>query len=221
MNFSKFATFGLGLLVGIFFNTASLYAATLSDLSSVDLNSPGDRLLTLDSTTGLRWLDLRETFGRTIADGSLPGFRLATFEEVDNLFSGFPSTDIETETSTIEEVLALDRETDTIISIFGGLDSVDFDELAGLVLSDEPPMQATLYSCLTSSPVSAFGCSGNNQRFDLDESRQYGEKYVGVFMVQADSSEPPAAVPEPFSIFGLFAVFAAGVFLKRNRSATS
>jgi hypothetical protein len=65
-----------------------------SPLSSADLRSAGDCLLTRDAKTGLEWLDLTATFGQTyrsIASGNggyttTDGFRFATEAEVRTLF---------------------------------------------------------------------------------------------------------------------------------------
>ncbi|HLO40760.1 MAG TPA: hypothetical protein VK176_07035 [Phycisphaerales bacterium] len=64
-------------------------------LTSLDLANPGDGLLTLDSTTGLRWLDLTQTrnFSYNAMElelqpgGLFDGFRRASAAEVDVLFT--------------------------------------------------------------------------------------------------------------------------------------
>lgn len=61
-------------------------------LSSQDLVAPGDALLTVDSQSGLAWLDLSETRGRsfneTLAGPWLAlGFRLATRDDVRGLLA--------------------------------------------------------------------------------------------------------------------------------------
>ena len=56
----------------------------------------GDKLITLDTSTGLEWLDLTPTFNQSVFDVGLgdfggyysAGFRYATTDEVRNLYSG-------------------------------------------------------------------------------------------------------------------------------------
>lgn len=80
---------------------AALVAACLSSvavaaLSVADLAAPGDGLLTVDSQTGLGWLDISATRGMSLADVVAPsnglapnwlsqGFRFATASELDQL----------------------------------------------------------------------------------------------------------------------------------------
>jgi len=80
---------------------AGLVAACLSSvavaaLSVADLTAPGDGLLTVDSQTGLGWLDISATRGMSLADVVAPsnglapnwlsqGFRFATASELDQL----------------------------------------------------------------------------------------------------------------------------------------
>lgn len=76
---------------------ALIVAAPLAhaNLASVDLASPGDALLTLDSSTGFRWLDLTETRNfscdamdaELLPGGQFYGFRRASAAEVDVLFT--------------------------------------------------------------------------------------------------------------------------------------
>lgn len=197
--------FGLSLFLGILGNTAASNAATFSDLSSIDLTSPGDNLLTLDSTTGLKWLDVSETYDRTIADGEIPGFRLATFEEVTDLFSGFPRLEDLDDDGAQSELISL-------ISIFGGVDGQENDYLGGLVKLDDGSEQATTFTCAEISQGISPACRDSIGIYELDESIPL----TGVYMVQADSSENPAPVPEPSTVFGFIAVLATGIILKQN-----
>ena len=81
----------------IAFIMAILFSSVVSSASLVanDWHSSGDGLLTYDSVTGLKWLDLSYTFGQTLngvlgqtASGNpLNGFRMATSAEVLNLYT--------------------------------------------------------------------------------------------------------------------------------------
>ena len=66
-------------------------------LISADWQTTGDNLITLDTVTGLQWLDLTETYGAQFssvnteleAGGQFAGFRYATDAEVINFWSNF------------------------------------------------------------------------------------------------------------------------------------
>lgn len=98
MRYTRFtgACLGAGLLLGLVPTGASAMT-----LSSADLFTSGDGLLTRDSATSLEWLDLTATTGLSRVDvladvgGWISlGFRLATRAEVDSLWIdlGFPVT---------------------------------------------------------------------------------------------------------------------------------
>ncbi len=69
-------------------------APARAELLAVDLQTAGDGLLTLDTETGLLWLDITVAFGRTYTDvsgqfgpgGDFEGYRHATGAEVNELF---------------------------------------------------------------------------------------------------------------------------------------
>lgn len=73
----------------------SIVPAASATLTSVDLNTTGDGLLTLDSSTGFRWLDLTATLSYSyngmeaelLPGGAFEGFRRASSQEVDVLFT--------------------------------------------------------------------------------------------------------------------------------------
>lgn len=83
-----------GWLVGLL--AAGVSSVALAGLSSVDLSTQGDGLLTVDSDTGLAWLDITATRGMSVFDviGSenalspnwlAQGFRFAKASELDQL----------------------------------------------------------------------------------------------------------------------------------------
>jgi len=68
-------------------------AGANATLVSTDLALPGDGLLTYDSATGLQWLDLTATLGKSVNEvlggygGYIDtGFRYATTAEVEQLY---------------------------------------------------------------------------------------------------------------------------------------
>lgn len=68
-----------------------------ADFISLDWKTDGDKLITVDTTTQLQWLDLAETRHMNVNDvsselvdgGQLPGFRFATSIEVEQLLTHF------------------------------------------------------------------------------------------------------------------------------------
>lgn len=101
-------------------------AGACAALISNDLNSTADGLLTLDTDTGLEWLDLSETFNMSVADvqplissgGSLDSFRLAQATEVHGLMAnaGLP---ISTSTGTISYSAADLGAADVLTALLG------------------------------------------------------------------------------------------------------
>lgn len=88
---------GLGRRIGsVALVAATFLAATTANaaLIELDLNAPGDGLLTLDTGTGLKWLDVTTSLGRSVADvsgqlgpgGDFEGFRFAATSEILTLF---------------------------------------------------------------------------------------------------------------------------------------
>ena len=96
-----------------------IFASTVTAravITEKDLFSPGDKLLTLDSTTGLEWLDVYETRGLSYNDVAISdiggfislGFRHATIDEVLALYGEFGITDLSFGLSAANFLPALD-----------------------------------------------------------------------------------------------------------------
>jgi hypothetical protein len=94
----------------------SLAPAASATLISLDLNAPGDGLLTLDPSTGFKWLDITQTVGHSynsmqaelVPGGAFDGYRRATTQEVDVLFTSagiIGRGDVPTETAAIQNLL--------------------------------------------------------------------------------------------------------------------
>jgi hypothetical protein len=92
-------------LILIYFFLALSYTVSVSTyaaLTEADWLAPGDGLLTIDESTGLKWLDLTATINRTFNDvstqfdpgGDFEGFRYATNDEVINFFSSAGIVDL-------------------------------------------------------------------------------------------------------------------------------
>ena len=76
----------------------ALSFASHAELVSTDWKTAGDELATLDTETGIEWMDLSETDGLSIntvlsmtsAGGKFEGWRLPTEDEVLTLFESNP-----------------------------------------------------------------------------------------------------------------------------------
>jgi hypothetical protein len=93
------------IAVGLYLVIAALGIATNSakaTLLELDLNAPADNLITLDTLTGLEWLDVTATLGQSFNQAAssifvtTQGFRHANQAEVLQLFQNFGATDINT-----------------------------------------------------------------------------------------------------------------------------
>jgi hypothetical protein len=84
-------TIGTVIFSGVW---GALCVSASAELVSVDLGGNGDGLITLDTETGLRWLDWAQTRNRSYdivarqlsPGGSLDGYRYATEDEVRTLY---------------------------------------------------------------------------------------------------------------------------------------
>ncbi|MEG3764938.1 hypothetical protein [Alteromonas sp. 14N.309.X.WAT.G.H12] len=120
-----------------------------AEYTSTDWVSEGDGLITVDSSTGLEWLDLSETIGMSISDvqeeleegGLFYGWRLPTYEEVYALTTGIYGqlTDVIYGESYYEKDSVIRDETEqevfeTWFSLFGEIRNEDLGN-AGHVFS--------------------------------------------------------------------------------------
>jgi len=96
---SSFKPTMVALFIGIAAASLSISSAQ-AVLIEQDLNTTGDKLITLDTLTGFQWLDVTATLGQSYntAEGSLfvtaQGFRHATTDEVAALYAGVGVTNL-------------------------------------------------------------------------------------------------------------------------------
>jgi hypothetical protein len=105
----------LFLLLGICFMSGS----TLAVLIEQDWKVPGDKLLTVDTATGLKWLDITQTLNQSydavsaklVAGQPLAGFKYATLDEIVKFWSdaGIPDINMGFTAANYEPVLALEK----------------------------------------------------------------------------------------------------------------
>jgi len=181
---------------------------------SVDWLGAGDGLLTLDTASGLEWLDLSQTYNQTVA-GVLPqigagqvfeGFRLATASEVHTLMSnaGIPvSTTTGTIAATAAELAAADALTDLLSETVGQEFGASFRGSRGHLLDNGADLVPGYYT--------VGGTSLFNDYFTGFASWPG----AGVWLVRAANG---GTVPEPGTL-GLLAAALAGLALSRKKSA--
>lgn len=114
-------------------------ANALGDLVAIDLADPGDGLITLDTRTGLEWLDLTRTAGLSIDAvridfGGLPNGRVATEAEVIGLFESAGVVEIDGTCPENEPgvSLLLDLMGVTFVEISGGIGALALHDGGGL-----------------------------------------------------------------------------------------
>jgi len=190
-------------------------AATASHaaLISTDWNTAGDNLITLDTASGLEWLDLSQTYNQTVAavlpqtnaGGLFEGFRLALASEVHGLMgaAGLPFNNITgTIASTAAERAAADALTALLSETVGQHFGASLHGSRGHLIDNGGDLVVGYYT-------TGFGSSLFNDYF----AGYPTWPGVGVWLVR-DSNE----VPEPATL-GLLGLALAGLAARKRRKA--
>ena len=185
-----------------------------AELISTDWKTTGDNLVTLDTETGIEWLDLTQTIGMSINEvegllnSTFEGWRLPTVSEVTQMMMTAFSSQVEAVQATGSWSVtsaSVDNEADNFMALFGTTyASGTYDYSLGLIKNDV--VDAT-HSALTSGSMDRASddylilFSNSNTSSDLD----YASELSGVFLVSDGSETPPQNVPvsAAFSLLGL------------------
>jgi hypothetical protein len=210
-------------LLSTIFAVSTLALASMSasaQLISTDWKSTGDKLATLDESTGIEWLDLTQTDGMSIdtAEGLLSsrfeGWRLPTRSEVTQLMvNAFPS-----EKNRVQGAggwgitnTTTDNEADNFRLLFGTTQvSSTYDSTYGLFKNDPGGQYSILRSGVQDRRDNDYVALYSNQNITNDTS--YSTSSYAVYLVSdggttqsslndpslnANNANAPSSVPLP------------------------
>jgi len=194
MEILKLATVTIALVL-----STSVNAATIS----TDWQSTGDNLITVDTVSGLEWLDVTETFAMTYnevtaqlgANGTYDGFRYATTDEVIALWENF-NIDM-SPGGTRNEVPGIDPNVATIASFLGDTFLLQYPSgfatgVFGLTGTNAPyPDMKNMLGVMAVIPndyTTYYPAGSANQNIDRTSFGQ------GSYLVKASVVPVPAAV---------------------------
>jgi MYXO-CTERM domain-containing protein len=171
-----------------------------------DWKNPGDALATLDTETGIEWLDLTQTDymsinqaeGLTSVGGTFEGWRLPTRTEVTQLMvNAFPSQGSQMEGSggsgMIFDAVA-DDEADVFRGFFGTTYQSSFDFTRGLLKNELWGEYSVLYSGVADNPDNDYvNISSNN---DFRNDYNFKSQAYGVYLV-SDGGTTISSIDDP------------------------
>ncbi|MEQ9407602.1 MAG: PEP-CTERM sorting domain-containing protein [Fuerstiella sp.] len=206
-----------GILAGFFgLITSCVGPSAHAGFIEVDLFSSGDGLVTLDTNTGLEWLDVTATVGLSVNDvlggtggWTALGFRYAGSDELEQLFlSSAPGSTVSFYAFTANNFAGASL----LVDLLGNsLDSPVFPGSQGYVdpgtsdLFSEGTAHASFYQVRISDSTGRFHPTQGS--FSLADS----SATIGSFLVRDVS-----AVPEPASMY-VFTIGALGLGIAARR----
>jgi hypothetical protein len=210
-------------LLSTIFAVSTLALASMSasaQLISTDWKSTGDKLATLDESTGIEWLDLTQTDGMSIdtaeslLSSRFEGWRLPTRSEVTQLMvNAFPS-----QASYVQGAGAwnwsnrtTDNEADNFRLLFGTTQfTSSYDNTRGMFKNDPGVQSSVLYSGVNDRKNDDFITLYSNANVTNDTN--YSNDSIGVYLVSdggttqsslndpslnANNANAPSSVPLP------------------------
>lgn len=193
-------------------------ASSLAGLLSVDDPTHGVDAITLDTDTGLEWLDLTITAGASFDDvsaqlgtgGTYEGFRYASMSEVSTLYlnAGFTDTDAIYRASDLGAAQLL-------LGLMGTLDSNSRGDIAQGIVSDNDDIGGFRRQVASSfgfekppfqNPAAGFalGEAGIARGLSPTANPAQGRYFTGSFLVRGGA----APVPAPGGALLLLGIFA-------------
>jgi len=190
-----------------------LLAASAAQGGFIQATDPrfGLNSLTIDTSTGLEWLDLNVSVGRSFTDvasqlgsnGDFAGYRYATPGEIRNLFDGF---------GFIGAIIDPGTNTSTFFDLFGSTSSQDgYREDSGWA-SDALTAQSNIYG------LDFFFLGTGNVNTPKYEVNFGNRRWANPTLMSPGTGSWLVAVPEPAS-FALLALGLAGLGLTRRKCA--
>jgi hypothetical protein len=210
-------------LLSTIFAVSTIALASMSasaQLISTDWKSTGDKLATLDESTGIEWLDLTQTDGMSIdtaeslLSSRFEGWRLPTRSEVTQLMvNAFPSQASFVQGSGSKGLTntTTDNEADNFRLMFGTTQvSYGYDYTRGLFKNDPSGQYSVLYSGVADRNSDDYVTLYSNLSQTNDTS--YSNTVFGVYLVSdggttqsslndpslnANNANAPSSVPLP------------------------
>ncbi|MFQ3188913.1 MAG: hypothetical protein ACI936_000033 [Paraglaciecola sp.] len=210
-------------LLSTIFAVSTIALASMSasaQLIPTDWKNTGDKLATLDESTGIEWLDLTQTDGMSIdtaesyLSSRFEGWRLPTRSEVTQLMvNAFPSeaSNVQNSGGWGKTNTTTDNEADNFQLLFGTTQvSSNYDYTRGMFKNDPGGDYSVLYSGVADRKSDDYVALYSNANVTNDTS--YSHSYYGVYLVSdggttqsslndpslnANNANAPSSVPLP------------------------
>jgi hypothetical protein len=203
----------------VFVTCIGAIPATLrASIQSMDWENAGDGLLTLDTTTGYRWLDLTETQGMSFnqvltqldVGGDYEGFNVASTAQLQAFFqsggwTGHFNVNFDNDIVRYNEARSIvdliGETTQAIASVYATYGMVANVDSVGSHFYNN------IYSAVLPDRINA---SSFHNLFSLSPDNYYD--HIGVFLYQ--SPDPVSQAPEPFSLLVWGGLIVGGLIVR-------
>ena len=220
MKFLKVASITTALVL-----STSVNAVLISD----DLYATSDGLLTHDTDTDLKWIDISQTLGMSYnqASSQFSGFRHATSNEVITMFANSGVPEDTPTTNGYQPALNLAETLDTSWRYQGINGVYNFSHyIGGSIFFDEANNRWTVsngvvfrYDDVSLSSVTDYSAryrsGGSTTGFPSSSGLDYSNSYTGWYLVQ-DNSISSVPVPAAFWLFGSGLIGLVGIARRKK-----